>query len=364
MTLENKLETLIESKDVELDADLLESVRQKVKQLEEAKKDDDKKDDKIADKKDDADEVDEDPAVKIDNPINPDLEGEVDASEDEPDGKKVEESKCEPEDAANQSVTKKETVSESISDLFGAEFSDDFKLKASTIFEAAIKDKTTQIEETLKAEYAAKAKQLEEEFKVQLVEKSTAFEETLSEEVNGYLTQISESWLSHNELAVVSGVRADLVESFINGMKVLFEEHYVDLPAEKLDMVAQLEEEKKALEVALSESTAAAAQLQESLNTAKREQIMTESAKDFTDLDFQRMCSLMEDTEYVSEDVFRKKLSIVKQAFFETKQEKTVENKESLIESFKATTPIVEEKTVQTEEAVPTQVDGYLKYLK
>ena len=146
-------------------------------------------------------------------------------------------------------------------------------------------------------------------------------------------------------------------------MKTLFEEHYVDLPEEKLDIVGSLEEDKKALAESLEEANAKIAQLTEEHNAVLREQIIAESAKDFTGLDFERFKVLTEDFEFESAETFRKKVAIVKTAFFETKAERTPKQT-SLNESFTPAAPIVEEKKIIGDESAPSdKMSAYLKYL-
>lgn len=352
MSIENKLEALMENVE-DVDVDLLESVRQKVA-LEEAKKDskkkpakkekESKKEDEKENEKEESDEQDQEPAVKIDNPINPQLDTS-------PNG-----------DDEQEQQKKQQQANESIESLFGEEFSDDFKLKASTIFEAAIKEKVSAIEESLKAEYAAKAAALEESFQVKLVEETSKIEESLSEDINGYLTNMTEEWMRKNELAVAAGIKAELTESFINGMKTLFEEHYIDVPESKVDLFAKLEEEKKALEAELSESKMIAEELNQKLTSVTREQIIAESAKDFTGLDFQRFKVLTEDFDFENEDQFRKKMDIVKKAFFEAKAERNG-SKEKLAESFVPAAPIIEEHVIVPEEKKDNGMSAYLRYL-
>lgn len=350
MTVENQLETLMENADVQPDADLLEAVRAKLKDketLSEGKKDKEKKE--AEEGKDAADEQKDEPAVSIDNPINPDLNA---SSEDDE----------EVEDADDSSV--KKGVKESVEELLGDEFSEDFKLKAVVIFEAAVKDQVVKIEEGLKAEYASKAAALQEDFDKKLAEQTAKIEESLGDEINGYLTLITEEWMSKNELAVRSGIKAELVESFIGGMKTLFEEHYVDLPEEKLDLVGKLESEKASLNEELASVKSEMQSLTEQHNATLREQIMNESAKDFTVLDFERFKTLTEDFAFENEETFRKKVDIVKTAFFETKSERR-STKTELKESFVPSLPIVEEKKLLIEDQAPkkTAMDEYIRYI-
>lgn len=356
-TIEKKLDILMEDAE-NLDVDLLEEVRQKVSQevkaLDEAK--DEEKEETDEKGQTPADEQDEEPAVKIDNPINPDLNG----SDTDGDGVDDEE-EAEEQQQQQESVADQKSVKESVEELLGDEFSEDFKLKAVTIFEAAVKEQVVKIEESLKAEYAKKTETIEESFNAKLAEETSKIEESLSEEINGYLTLMSEEWMRKNELAAQAGIKAELVESFIDGMKTLFEEHYVDLPEEKLDIVGKLEEEKQSLETNLQASATALSEMTEKYNAVLREQIIAESAKDFTGMDFERFKVLTEDFEFEGETTFRKKVEIVKKAFFETKADR-IQKKEQLSESFIPAPEIVEESVIDID-AKPSSMDAYLKYL-
>lgn len=358
MSIEQNLDMLIENVE-DIDLELLESVRQKValqeqkKPKKESKKKQEKTDDKDNQQQQGTDDQqDQQPAVSVTNPINP-----VNPL----DQQQVDSSGAEDGDDDQAQKQKMQQANESIESLFGEEFSDEFKLKASTIFEAAIKEKTLHIEESLKAEYAAKVAALQEKFEIRLVEETSKIEEDLSEDINGYLTYMTEEWMRKNELAIQAGVKAELTESFINGMKTLFEEHYVDVPESKLDLFAKLEEEKNAIQAELTESKIIAEELTEKIHTMTREQIIAESAKDFTGLDFQRFRVLTEDFEFEDEYQFRKKMDIVKKAFFEAKQEK-LGNKERVMESFTPAAPIIEEHFINPD--VPNDnMSAYLRYL-
>lgn len=356
MKIENNLNLLMEDTE-QLDVDLLEAVRLKIaadETLSEGKKEESEDEKTEEEGNAPADAQEETPAVTIDNPINPDLNAS------DTDGNGVPDEEEEQQQAVQESAQQK-SVKESVQELLGDEFSEDFKLKAVTIFEAAVKEQVMKIEESLKAEYAQKTTKLQEDFDIKLTEEVGRIEENLSEEINGYLTIVSEDWMRKNALAVQAGIKADLVESFIDGMKTLFEEHYVDLPETKVDVVSKLEEDKKSLETQLAESVAATEELAGKLNTMLRGQIISESAKDFTDLDFQRFKVLIEDFDFEGEETFRKKVDIVKKAFFETKQERSTQKVDQLNESFATAAVIVEEKTIVEE---PTgSMSQYLKYL-
>lgn len=349
--IEKELETLIEQKDT-LDADLLESVRTKVAQLEtpiteDKDEDEDSKEDEKEDKED-PDAQDEDPAVKIDNPINPELTADP-APEDGSD------------EDSDEDDEKKSSVAESVSALLGDEFSEDFKLKAVTIFEAAVKEQVSQIKKNLEEEYKSKTAAMKEDFDTKLVSETTRIEESLGEEINGYLQYMTEEWVRENELAAQAGFKAELVESFINGVKSVFEEHYIDMPEEKFDALSKLQEEKTSAESELSDTQSKLVEMTEQYNALMRENIIKESAKEFTALDYERFKVLTEDFAFEGEDNFRKKVDIVKKAFFEVKAEKQTQ-KEALTESFTGN-PVIEDTGAQVVTET-TAMNAYLKFLK
>ena len=221
------------------------------------------------------------------------------------------------------------------------DFSDEFKLKAQTIFEAAVKEQVAQFKETLQEEHNAAVAKLEEQFEDKLAQRSQQVQEELSEKIDGYLGFLAEEWKEDNIVALEAGIKSELTESFMGALKQVFESHYMEVPADKVDLYQKVLEEKADAESALSTSIVKAQRLQEEVAQFKRAEIIEESVKGLTDLDAEKLKTLVEDFEYVDAAIFEKKVHIVKTQFFEQRQQKS-QAKEQLTEDLKQTQPIVE----------------------
>ena len=314
--------------------------------------------DQKADDKDDdqADRVDDEPAVKIENPMDPNLtssetpQGDIEAAE-----KQGEEDEDEEEDEKDDD---KKKVEESISDLLGDEFSEEFKLKAQTIFEAAVKDQVMKIEQKLQEEHNATVAKLEEEFEEKFVQRSKQLEEETGDKIDGYLNFLAEEWKKDNEVALEAAIKSELTESFIDNLKSLFEQHYVDLPEQKVDLYAKVVEEKTEMESALATTVSTVKKLTEELNQIKRDQIIEEAAKEFSSLDQARFKTLTEDFAFEDADTFKTKVGIVKKSFFSQKSTAKEQLTEELVKS---------EQIVETSEPVQivenTVMSAYLSAL-
>lgn len=314
------------------------TLEEQIKALIEAKE----KEDADADTKGQADRVDQDPAVKIENPMDPNLtssetpEGEIaaaDAQGQMPDGE------MKPEETEAEDDDEKKEVKESISDLLGDEFSDEFKVKAHTIFEAAVKDQVIKFQAKLQEEHNAAVAKLEEQFEEKFLQRSKHLEEETSDKIDGYLNFLAEEWKKENEVALEVAIKSELTESFINSLKTVFKEHYIDLPDDKVDLYSKVVEEKSEVETALATTVGSLAKLTEELNQIKREQIITEAAKDFSSMDKSRFQSLTEDFAFEDAESFKTKVGIVKKSFFGNK---STAAKEQLTEELVKTEVIVE----------------------
>lgn len=357
MSIEDTLNNLMENKDESLEDELLEAVKKKMKEEDkDDKKGGDVKVDPVAAAADDEEEEQEEPEVKNDNPIDPDYSDEKEEEEEEEEKKEQE----------MKEGKKKTSVKESVTELLGGEeLSEEFKMKAATIFEAAVNNKFYELKESLEADYSAKEKALTEEFeaKTKTLEEETAkqleeavaeFEKTLSDKIDGYFDIWSEQWISDNELALESGVKAELVESFIDGMKNVFEEHYVDIPETKIDIVQEMETKIEQLEKSLSESVEMFREVKQRADTVTREKIIEESAKSMTDLDASRFKRLVEDIEFDTEKTFAKKVSIIKESFFRVKDENKQDEKSQTVDN----------KALLEEKVIPTENDPMSAYIK
>lgn len=197
-------------------------------------------------------------------------------------------------------------VSEDVAALInGEELTEEFKTKAATIFEAAV---VTRV----KAEVA----KIEEQFESKLAEQVEEVKEGLVEKVDGYLNYVVEQWMTDNELALENGMKAEIMESFIAGMKSLFEQHYIDVPEEKLDVVSGLQEQAESLETKLNEQLAANVELTKQINEMKRVDAIGEFCKDLADTDADKFSSLAEELVYDDADSFKTKLQTIKENYF------------------------------------------------
>lgn len=187
----------------------------------------------------------------------------------------------------------------------GEELSEEFKTKAATIFEAAV---VTRV----KAEIAA----IQEQYDVQLVEEFAQIKEELIEKVDGYLGYVTEQWMKQNELALESGIKSELAESFIDSIKKVFEEHYVDVPAEKYDVLGSLEEQVGELESKLNETVNANIEMSKQIAEMKRAETISELSEGLTDTETEKFTSLA--SEIVCEDVdtLKSKLQTIRESYF------------------------------------------------
>lgn len=260
--------------------------------------------------KENADQVEDQPSVTIDNPINPDLNPSADSQEmiDAADSQEDDQDQDGDENKGKENV-KEETMETMGSILQETELSEEFKLKAATLFEAKVTEKATILAEE-------KIAQLEEEYQTKLSESVSQIEKELIENIDGYFGALSEQWMKDNELALEASIKSDLTESFINGMKQLFESHWIDLPVEKFDIVNSLEDKNKKLSEELENKTKLLEESTAQLKNANREIIMENATKGMTDIDASKFRVLMEDFDFEDSETFVKRTEIIKESFF------------------------------------------------
>jgi hypothetical protein len=185
------------------------------------------------------------------------------------------------------------------------DLSEDFKVKAKTIFEAAVAAK-------VKEQLEEKEAELEEE----LNKKVEEVKDDLTEKVDSYLNYVSESWVSENELAIERGLKSELTEDFINGLKKLFEEHYVEVPEDKFDVVEELANRLDEMEDKLNEEVAGNIQAQQDIEELKREKIISEASEDLADTQVEKLKALTEEIDFENEENFVEKISTLKESYF------------------------------------------------
>ena len=189
--------------------------------------------------------------------------------------------------------------------LEGEELSEDFKAKATTIFEAAIKSKIGEIKEELKGEYEKS-----------LAEEVSAMKEVLEDRTDAYLEYVADEWLQENELAVEHGIKTEMTDSFLKGMKSLFEDHYVSIPEEKYDvinnMVDKLDEMENKLNEQINKNIALNKRLAESVSDVILADVSEGLALSQTD----KLASLAKNVEFDSEETYREKLGTLRESYF------------------------------------------------
>jgi hypothetical protein len=186
--------------------------------------------------------------------------------------------------------------------------------KAKTIFKAAVTSKVAEIKENLDTQYQAELKTTVETVKADL-----------AEGVDKYLTYCAEEWTKENELAIERGLRSEMTEGFIEGLKTLFVEHYVDVPEDKYDVIDELANRLDEMESKLDSEVSRNMDIVEELETLKRSNVISEASKDLTDSQKEKLSSLEEGVEYKTEEAFAEKISEVKNAYFPAEGEKITE---------------------------------------
>jgi hypothetical protein len=227
--------------------------------------------------------------------------------------------------------------------LDGADLSEEFKTKAATIFEAAVLARVT-------AEKAA----LEESYAEALHEEVENIKEGLVEKVDGYLNYVVEQWVQENELALESGMKSEIMESFIDGMKNLFAEHYIEVPEEKFDVLGDLQEQLSAIESNLNDAVEKNIELTKIVNEQKRVSSIAESAKGLTDTEVEKFTALAEELTYDDADTFTTKLQTIRENYFGGKKVATD------VKSVVSDTPV---ETLTEQAPVDASVKKYLSEL-
>ena len=205
--------------------------------------------------------------------------------------------------------------------LAGEELSEEFQEKARTIFETAINAKVATIREELEAKY-------EEKF----VEEVASAKESLAERVDSYLEYVADEWMSENQLAVETGLKADMTESFLTGMKSLFEEHYVQIPEEKYDVLESMVEKLDDMETKLNEQIEKNITLNARLSESAADGILNDVSEGLAQTQKEKLASLAESVEFESEEQYRGKLETLKESYFTQKNVSTPAKTETLSE--------------------------------
>ena len=189
--------------------------------------------------------------------------------------------------------------------LSGENLSEEFKDKATTIFEAAVIARTQAVMEEIE-------EALYEEFEVAVEE----IKEDLATKLDDYINYMAEEWMKENQLAVEKGLRAEIVEDFIGGLKDLFTEHYIDIPEEKVDVVGELTNKIEELESSLNEHINAAVEMKKELNEHKKSEAIHAVCEGLTQTQVEKMKSLAEGVEFTTDEEFADKLVTLRESYF------------------------------------------------
>jgi hypothetical protein len=201
------------------------------------------------------------------------------------------------------------SVKEDMDALFnGEELTEQFKEKATTIYEAAVMTR-------VKAEVA----RIEEEFATKLQEATEKNVEGLVEQVDGYLGYIAEQWIAQNEIALERGMKSEILEGFVSGLKSLFEEHYIEVPEERFDVLGEMEEKIADLEAKLNEQVAANVEMSKTLAEQKRAEVVKMIGEGLSATESEKFLGLVEELSYESEESFTTKVKTIRENYFATK---------------------------------------------
>ena len=201
----------------------------------------------------------------------------------------------------------KDKMKEDVNHMFSDDdaLSEEFKSKAATIFEARIMDRVAQIEEEVEVKYASMFEEAVEEIKSDLTNK-----------VNDYLEYVVEQWMADNEIAIESGLRSEITEDFIAGLRNLFAEHYIDVPEDKVDLVDELATQVETLESKLNEEIERGVSFAKALVESRKNEVTREVCEGLTATQVEKIKSLAEGVEFSTEDEYKTKLETIRENYF------------------------------------------------
>jgi len=197
----------------------------------------------------------------------------------------------------------------------GENLSDAFKVKASTIFEASVQAKVNQV-------VLGKEQELEEQMQERLSEELDSYIQEIVEKVDNYLNYVSEEWVKDNQLAIEKGIRSELTEGFLVGLKDLFTEHYITIPDEKVDVVDDLFDKVESLESELNEQISNNVDIQSELTKVKKEKVLSSLTKDLTETQKEKVAELAENVDADDAEDFEQKVEVLKENYFPSEEKK------------------------------------------
>ena len=196
-----------------------------------------------------------------------------------------------------------------LSPIFGDDLSEEFKEKATSIFEAAVIARVN-------AEMDKVTSSLEEKYAADVAD----YKEGIVEKIDSYLNYVVENYIKDNELAIENGLRTEIAEDFMAGLKVLFKEHYIEVPEEKYDVIGELQAKAEELEAKLDEAIGHNVDLNKEVTSLKRIAVVEELSKDLADTEAAKLGKLLEGVDFENEDLYREKVSVIKENYFPKKQ--------------------------------------------
>lgn len=239
-------------------------------------------------------------------------------------------------------------VEEDINAIFSGEgLSEEFKTNAKVIFEAAVLSKVNE-----------QVKQLEEEYNQKLDEQVATVTENIVSKVDEYLEYVVSEWMEENKLAIETGIKSEIVEDFMVGLKNLFVEHYIDIPEEKTDIVEELASKVQELEGELDKVVTENVNLNSEIGNYKKDSILTDVSEGLSEVQSAKLKSLAEAIEFVSEEDYKEKLSLTKKKYFSEQKDDTT----SVAKDQFATVDSSEEQTLSP--IMETYVKNISKILK
>ena len=207
-------------------------------------------------------------------------------------------------------------VSDDVKALIGDEkLTEEFKAKAATIFEAAVKSKVSEAKKKMQSSYESKLKEENEKSKAELVEK-----------VDSYLNYVVEEWMKQNEIAIERGIKGEIAEDFISGLKKLFEDHYINVPDEKYDVLEDQASKIEELNNKLNEQIEANVKLNSEIGKLTRQDIVDAVSSDLTDTNKEKFNKLAEEIEYSNAEEFKNKVTTIKESYFNISKEISSKN--------------------------------------
>jgi hypothetical protein len=201
----------------------------------------------------------------------------------------------------------KEELSRDVENLFSSEvdLSEEFKNKAASLFEAVVT-----------ARVAHEVEKMQDALAEEATEAVVAIHEDMVSKIDSYLSYVAEQWLAANEVAVETGLRAEVTEDFISGLKVLFQEHYIEVPEEKYDVMGEMEAKIEELTAYANESLAKVVELNAELSEAKREVVFSKATSDLAQTEAEKLRGLIEEVEFDNAELFEHKISVIKNNYF------------------------------------------------